>query len=299
MADSQCITIVIVIVVVLILICFLIWWFKCCNSKTTKLSTDSHPSIGWNELLATERLGKPNLVFSKLADKLEAKKHTSLPTARVFWHTNRESDLHEMKSLSLPPKFAVKANHTSGQNILVTNSKPNWSDIEKTCKKWLSETFDIFNELHYRDITPAIFIEEYVDILEELKYHIFNGKVVFIEHLRDGNTSECGWYTREWKHLNVRGSDPLYPGCSPRPTDLVDIISIVESDVMKLGIGYYVRYDTIKVKDGLTLFGEFTFTPAGLKTKFEPESFELLLGSFLQNGVNDMEQLREYELAND
>ena len=255
---------------------------------------NSESSKGWNALLAQKRLGKPNLLFSKLTDKLQAKRYTSLPTARVLWHTNKEGDLHRMKSLSLPSKFAVKATHASGWNILVRDGKPNWSDIENKCREWLRTKWWVKEERHYKDITPGVLIEEYLDIAEELKCHVFNGRVVMIEHLRNGDLSKCAWYTNDWQKLDVRCQDPVYEGISPKPKNLRSIISTVESDVRRLGLGEYVRYDTLTVKNGGVLFGEFTFTPGALTTGFIPNSFELLLGSFLESGVNDMEKVTSY-----
>jgi hypothetical protein len=252
-------------------------------------------SEGWNSILRRKRLGKPNLLFSKLADKLQAKRYTSLPTAKVLWRTNKKSDLHQMRSLSLPSKFVVKATHGSGWNIIIKDSKINWSGIEKKCKEWLKNKYgDGLKELHYKDIIPGVIIEEYLDIVRELKFHVFNGKVVMIEHLKNGNLSKCAWYTNEWQKLDVRCQDPVYEGISPNPENLRSIISTIESDVRRLGIGEYVRYDTIIVKNGDVLFGEFTFTPGGLTTGFTPNSFDLLLGSFLESGVNDMEKVERY-----
>ena len=271
------------------------FWIEAGSPPLKQGFSPLNTEVGWNALLAQKRLGKPNLLFSKLTDKLQAKRYTSLPTARVLWHTNKESDLRRMKSLSLPSKFAVKATHASGWNVLVRDGKPNWSDIEKKCKEWLRNKFGGGKkERHYQDITPGVLIEEYLDIAEELKCHVFNGKVVVIEHLRNGDLSKCAWYTNDWQKLDVRCQDPVYEGISPKPKNLRSIISTVESDVRRLGLGEYVRYDTLTVKNGDVLFGEFTFTPGALTTGFIPNSFELLLGSFLESGVNDMEKIERY-----
>jgi hypothetical protein len=48
------------------------------------------------------------------------------------------------------------------------------------------------------------------------------------------------------------------------------------------------------VKDKGYFLGEYTFTPGVFGEKIIPNSFELLLWSFLESGVNDMEKVERY-----
>lgn len=272
------------------------FWIEAGSPPLKQGFSPLNTEVGWNALLAQKRLGKgkPNLLFSKLTDKLQAKRYTSLPTARVLWHTNKESDLCRMKSLSLPSKFAVKATHASGWNVLVRDGKPNWSDIEKKCKEWLRTKWRM-EERHYQDITPGVLIEEYLDIAEELKCHVFNGKVVVIEHFFPEKEKYRRWYTPEWISLEIKDSYPQYDVPSKRPPALRRMIERVENDLTHVLTDIdYVRVDTMLVKDKGYFLGEYTFTPAVFREKIIPNSFELLLGSFLESGVNDMEKIERY-----
>jgi len=245
---------------------------------------------GWNEILAKQRLNKPNRHFSKLADKLEAKKITSLPSPRVLWVGSTENDIDSLPPAQLPKKYMIKANHGSGWNILVDldKEKPQWEKIKKKCKNWLNSKYT-GNELHYHDIPPRIFVEEFIDILGELKFHCFNGQVVFIEHYPNRWVSrEQGWYTRDWKTLEIHDTYPIYKKEYEKPVFLDDLIKIIEREVQNLN---YVRFDVIQTPEGYK-FGEYTLTPNALqKDTLKPHSFEQLLGSFLESGRNDFEQI--------
>ena len=192
-----------------------------------------------------------------------------------------------------PKKYMIKGNHGSGYNILVDldKEKPQWGKIKAKCKNWLNSKYS-GNELHYHDIPPRIFVEEFIDILGELKFHCFNGQVVLIEHLKNGDLSECGWYSKDWEKLGIRGADKVYSDISPKPKNFKELIQHTESEISQLGLLDYVRYDLILLKNGDILFGEYTLTPNGLhKDLFKPHSFEQLLGSFLESGRNDLGKL--------
>jgi len=251
---------------------------------------------GWNEILAKQRLNKQNLHFSNLADKLEAKEITNLPSARTLWIGSTEDDIDSLPSVHLPKKYMIKANHGSGWNILVDldKEKPDWKKIQTKCKNWLNSKYSN-TELHYHDITPLIFAEEFIDILGELKFHCFNGQVVLIEHLRNGNLSECAWYSRDWEKLNIQGADAVYSDTSPKPKKLKEIIHHTESEISQLGLLEYVRYDLILLKNEYIFFSEYTLTPNCLhKNTLKPHSFEQLLGSFLESKKNDLQKLKLY-----
>jgi hypothetical protein len=261
--------------------------------ETFNPSVNIRDQKGWNEILAKQRLNKPNRYFSKLTDKLEAKKITSLPSPRVLWVGSTENDINSLPSAQLPKKYMIKGNHGSGYNILVDlyKEKPQWGKIKAKCKNWLNSKYS-GNELHYHDIPPRIFVEEFIDILGELKFHCFNGQVVLIEHLKNGDLSECGWYSKDWEKLGIWGADKVYSDISPKPKNFKELIQHTESEISQLGLLDYVRYDLILLKNGDVLFGEYTLTPNGLhKDTLKPHSFEQLLGSFLESGRNDFEKI--------
>ena len=252
---------------------------------------------GWNEILAEQRLNKPNRYFSKLADKLGAKKITNLPSPRVLWVGSTENDIDSLPSAQLPKKYMIKANHGSGWNILVDldKEKPQWGKIKEKCKNWLNSKYGTHffgNELHYHDIPPRIFVEEFIDILGELKFHCFNGQVVLIEHYPNRWVSkEQGWYTRDWENLKIHDTYPIYKKQFEKPVFLEDLIKIIEREVPNLN---YVRFDVIQTPEGYK-FGEYTLTPNALHIDtLKPPSFEKLLGRFLESGRNDFEKINFY-----
>ena len=89
----------------------------------------------------------------------------------------------------LPKKYALKANHGCGWNII---NHGNGIDIELTKVKlydWLHSNFACAcYEMHYGDINPQIICEEYiqnVDDLYDYKVFSFDGKPEYIMFLSD------------------------------------------------------------------------------------------------------------------
>lgn len=174
--------------------------------------------------------------------------------------------------------------------------------VNNICKKWMEYkwcTGICKTELFYKDIKKRLIVEEYIDIKEELKFHVIHGQVCFIEHI----PHEKG---RLWGRYNTEGNilDILYHPDNRRShrnslkknPHLANYVSIVEEIVKSENINY-VRFDTYVDKNNDLYFGEFTFTPDAFKHNYKPSSFNKFLYDSLISGNVNKSTLEKYKLS--
>jgi len=216
--------------------------------------------------------------------------------------------------VDLPDRYVIKANNGFDRNVVIEDA-PGLGPVSKRriadkCKRWLATPFGTStNETHYVDIEPWIFAEEYLDIEREVRFHCFNGEVVFIDDLDVGGDCSGDIYTRDWRQLNVdtkyTNTDDLPLGLGVLfssietlgvgaaraltrktrkkrgpPPDVANLVRLVESDVRATLPGInYVRVDTYLTEnadadaDSTLYFGEYTFTPRVLGTFYVGANF--------------------------
>lgn len=174
----------------------------------------------------------------------------------------------------LPVRFVLKLTNGSGQNFICRDkSQLDLKALESLCYEWLtqSSTFGLKTaEWHYTAIKPRIIVEKYLASLGEdsslidYKFHCINGHIAGIlvcydrkPELHQGNFD---YYDPEWNLTD--GILPQYhkhQRLIPKPVSFERMKQIAET--VSRGIDY-VRVDLYEI-DGMPLFGEMTFTPAG------------------------------------
>lgn len=194
----------------------------------------------------------------------------------------------------LPEKFALKCNHGSGYNIIVTDkSKFDRGGAKRLITSWLNEDFAFRNgfELHYSLIPRKIIAEEYIENrdrdLFDYKFWCFDGKVRYIQFLSERYTNAHGaqmaFYDRNWKKLDFVVAHPLDEKTISKPDNLDSMIELAE----KLSQGFsYVRVDFYDVNNRI-FFGEMTFTPDSGSGRWDPAEMNMTIGSMLNLPVND------------
>ena len=181
--------------------------------------------------------------------------------------------------------FIIKANHGSGMNKIFHSSVlpekielleiGNWFDYDSSL---------IGREKHYALIDNKVFIEELLDLnIKDYKFHVFNGKVEFIQIDLDrfiGHKRNI--YDVHW---NLQPFDINYPKADiliEKPKNLREMIDLAEKisspDIFRI----YVRVD-FYVNNNLIYLGEITFHPGGGVEPFDSYESDLYMGSFLKN----------------
>lgn len=189
---------------------------------------------------------------------------------------------------NLPNQFVIKCNHGCGYNIIVKNKfKVNLADIKNKLDTWMTENFSFQSgcELHYKDITPKIIVEKFIENqgtndLYDYKFWCFNGQVEYIQFLSERNLDglKMAFYNKNWEKQNFVYSYPLDKKTVDRPTNLDLMIKLAE----ELSQGFpHVRVDFYRLNDGTIYFGEMTFTSASGICQWNNEKIDLHLGELI------------------
>ena len=230
---------------------------------------------------------------TKLSDKFGVKGYLSdnfpdVKFAKVLHqiHTNTDID-----KLHLPPNFILKNSTGCGDLKIIKNNKiiskggrdegaatkPNLSKSIEEIKQ--SETMFHhrlrailfphvdFSEPQYDNIEPRIFIEEYLESVNEFRMYYKRDKLLVIEWLGDGGR-DGDYYTRNWEQVpniftgKVRGRKHPKPGCLDQILKFGD--EFTEKNTFPV-----LRLDLYLKNDGSDFyFGEFTFCPSNCVKKF-------------------------------
>lgn len=192
---------------------------------------------------------------------------------------------------ALPDRFVLKCTHDSGGLVIVRNK----DELDKQAAKKKIEAclrtnyYDVGREWQYKDVPPRIIAEEYMqdadgsDYLTDYKIFCFHGEPKVILTVRGGHEDESKtrrrMYDVDWNKYEVGlYGKPVETVAEPRPARLEKMLELSRklSEGMKhLRVDFYVVGDRI-------FFGELTFYHMNGMGKFSPESFNLLLGSFLK-----------------
>lgn len=196
------------------------------------------------------------------------------------WNSEKEVDFD-----ALPNRFAIKANHGSGMNLIVRDkSQLDQKAARKRMKSWLKMNFAcLYMELQYWNIPRKIIAEEYMENacgdLFDYKVWCFNGKARYIEFLAERSTKlKNVFLDRDWNPQVFVYSAPLYEKEVPKPACLDELIACAE----KLAEGFaFVRVDFYCLDDGSIKFGEMTFCELAGLGHWDPPEWDLKLGEML------------------
>jgi len=235
-----------------------------------------HPRT-YNEKICHRKLFNPVPQAAILADKVAVRKYVAecgYPEIlnKILLVTKHPE---EIDFSVLPQRFVVKATHGSGWNILVRNKEeivPD--DIVGQCKIWMKSIYgEEFREHHYRDIPPAIIIEEFLfdtkyEIPLDYKFHVFHGKCQYIQ-VDYGRFSEHAQtiYDMNWEPQEFTFIYPRKIINTKRPATLGRMIEIAEA---LSGEFDYCRVDLYSMNDSDIYFGEMTLTPWAGYARFYP-----------------------------
>lgn len=177
---------------------------------------------------------------------------------------------------SLPEKFVLKANHGSGWNLLVRHkSRMSEGDIRARCGAWLGQVYSRYPEWWYREITPALLVEEFLEdaageVPADYKFFVFRGEVGliqvdtarFTDHRR--NLYGPDWTPLEASLLYPRGAE------IPRPAVFDEMTRVAE----KLGEDFdFVRIDLYALGHRV-VFGEMTYLPESGSAEFSSRELD-------------------------
>lgn len=168
-----------------------------------------------------------------------------------------------------PSQYAVKCNHASGTNIIVSDSsKINIEESVKKLKKWLKIDLWKEGELQYKYVKKKIVVEEFLgggEELETYKFYCFNGvpKVLYLSMDEDKYLS---FYDMDYNRLPIEKLEHLpIVGHDEKPKHWEEMIEISK----KLSEDFpFVRVDLYDTPEKVYI-SELTFVPTGGNMKLD------------------------------
>ena len=218
-------------------------------------------------------------IYTTMVDKAEAKKYVAsiigeeyiIPTIAI-WDSADKIDWD-----ILPNQFVMKCTHDSGGIVICKDkSKLDKSEAYKIMKKGLKRRYFWQNrEWPYKDVTPRIIVEEYMEDnktreLRDYKYFCFDGvvKALFIasERQKQGEDTKFDFFDENYNHLPIINGHPNATLIPEKPLRFEDMKSLAA----KLSKGMpHLRVDFYEM-NGKIYFGELTFFHWSGMVPFEP-----------------------------
>lgn len=260
--------------------------YRLCTGKKLDLNNPQ----GLNEKMQWLKLYDRNPLYTNLVDKYKVREYIKnaigeeylIPLLGVY------DSYDEIDFNSLPKEFVLKPNHTSG-DIYICHDKDqiDHRKLEKDIKRWLKRKYYwIHREWPYKNVKPRIVCEKYMvdhesGDMKDYKIECFNGKATGIYVCSQRESTEglaIDYYDINW-NLIPGGVDFRSSGILlQRPKNFNKIIEISEELSKDIP---YVRIDLYEI-NGQVYFGEITFFPGAGFVPFKPDSFDYLLGSWLE-----------------
>lgn len=188
----------------------------------------------------------------------------------------------------LPEQFVLKCTHDSG-GIIICKDKSQFNIDEARTKinNYLKRNYYYHGmEWPYKNVKPRIICEKYmaddtgID-LKDYKFMCFNGEVKFCNVCLNRNSLtglNIDFYDMDWNLMPFERQDhPSSGTIISKPENFEKMIIFAE---MLSKDKSFVRVDFYEIY-GKLYFGELTFYPGSGFIKFIPESYDNLLGSWL------------------
>lgn len=184
----------------------------------------------------------------------------------------------------LPDKFVIKTTNGSGTNIICKDkTKFQIEKAQSELREWLKrDCYGLGREWAYKDITPRIIVEEFLedkentyDGINDYKFLCFDGKVHYIVFDADRYVGhKRNIYDADWNYVDVGTDCDKLGDVVPKPEGLEEMKRVAEDLSKDFPC---VRVDLYWVNHRV-YFGELTFYPWTGYIVFDPREFDLILG---------------------
>jgi len=189
----------------------------------------------------------------------------------------------------LPDAFVLKVNHGWNQNIFCKKkSEFDWNHASVLLKKYLKhQHYYSQREWAYKNIVPRIMCEEYLtkdgERMYEYQFYCYNGIPRLVQIL-DNKARQQNMFDLDLNLLKVNSPLPPLSSFVVKPVEFEKMLEYASS----LSRGFpFVRVDLLNANNRIS-FGEMTFYPNGGLHLYDPASFDLFLGSFLDLPVTEV-----------
>lgn len=248
----------------------------------------------FNEKIQWLKINNQNPLYTNLVDKVEVKKWVAekigeehiIPTLGV-WNNANEIDFD-----ALPNQFVLKTTNGGGGDVIICKDKSQF-DKEKAIgqlnKGLKKNIYTLLREWPYKNIKPRIIAEKYMEDesgmgLTDFKFHTFSGepRVLLVVSDRFGKSHGHFDYfdVKTFKQLDFCAKGGRLPEvshyrCPENYEEMIKIVKKLSENIC------YVRVDLYNIC-GKIYFGEMTFYPSSGLDKFNPESWDTIMGEWLK-----------------
>ena len=240
----------------------------------------------YNEKILWMKLYETNPLITVCCDKYAVKQYVAeqigedlaVPTIGVW------DDPNEIDFDSLPDKFVLKVNWSSGYNIIVKDKEK--LDIPETVRRltnWMqphqNSYYSAFN-WGYKDMKPVVYAETYIEQIDgqvyDYKFCISEGELLYTLIATDRNSQLTkDYFDADFQHLPVMsGGSPHADPLPEKPKHYDRMLEIAKELAKPFR---FVRVDFYEVGDTIYL-GEMTFYPGGGQLPLEPREWEYTWG---------------------
>ena len=248
----------------------------------------------FNEKMQWLKLYDRDPLHTLMVDKHAVKAYVSpligsehvIPTLGVW------VDPEQIDFSSLPDRFVLKCNHTSGEGLILCRDKSRLdrnkavSSLKKAMK---DDYYYTYREWPYKDVPRKILAEPYMedrdavslglDTLPVYKFFCFEGEPRIIQTIQNDKmpNESIDYYDPSWTLLPFRQNYPNSPVPSARPKQLDKMLEMAK----KLSAGFhFLRVDLYEI-NGEIYFSEFTFFSDAGFAPFDPPEWNETLGSWI------------------
>lgn len=245
---------------------------------------------GFNEKNQWLKLYDQNPGYIEMVDKYEVRQYiagiigpTYLVPLLGVWDAFEEINFAE-----LPDQFVLKCTHDSG-GVFICKDKNNFDRraAQKKINRCLKRNYYYRSrEWPYKYVKPRIIAEKYLadkdgSNLIDYKVACFNGQAKFFFVCLNRTEHGCNidMYDLDWNPMPF--CQTLYPNSgtlTPRPQNFTKMIEIAEKLSRSIP---FLRVDFYE-PEGQLYMGELTFFHGSGFQVYRPDSYDMLLGSWLQ-----------------
>lgn len=238
-------------------------------------SIDLKKPQGFNEKLQWLKINQRTSLMTICADKARVREYIQatigdkylIPLVGIY------EQWEDIEWNSLPEQFAMKANNSSGMNIICKDkNKLNTTDVALEVNSWFKKNYYYDKrEWQYKNITPRIVVEELLldssyNVPSDIKVHCFkqaNDNFEFIIQVDEDRFGEHkqAYFDENWQQLDIEFSSKSFKTKSKlssdteRPPLLGEVLKLAKSVAKPF---CYSRIDFFIVEDKI-YFGEVTF----------------------------------------
>ncbi len=253
-----------------------------------KLELDN--PVEFNQKIAWLKVFYHPVILNQLVDKYAVRSYVEKKIGKIYLNDmiavyDKVSDIDFD---TLPNKFVIKGVHGCGFNLIVDDKeKLNRPKAIYLLNKWMriNQYNRTGKEWAYKDVKPRLLADTFIEeagrsALNDYKFYCFNGEPRFLEvHLDRTETHLSGFYDFNFEPLPFRDvkEENVISEKLEKPENFEEMISLARILADKLP---FVRVDFYSIK-GKTIFGELTFYPGDGRLDFYPDSYNKVIGDYL------------------